>query len=251
MLNQVDNDYFGLGKSVDCNEKLLIDGNAKAKWGLDVLYKKSLNSSISQLNEYPSPRIQIIKLNLDVPVILINVYLPSSSRPESEYDAELSGLSAALDTLATQGAVILAGDFNRSLHRNNPADKKFQKFCHTQGLAPAEGTTDIPSYHGYNNTTSRIDYVLLHVDSCLSFGLKQDDIRIVKHICKDDNEHIMSTDDALVFEIFLPSSAPSSNQSKELIESSKLTINHLKWEEADLEFYWEICTAKFGNLEKS
>ena len=81
------------------------------------------------------------------------------------------------------------------------------------------------------------------MDSCLSFGLKQDDIRIVKHICKDDNEHIMSTHDALVFEIFLPSSAPSSNQSKELIESSKLTINHLKWEEADLEFYWE-------NLEK-
>ena len=171
------------------------------------------------------------------------VYLPSSSRPESEYDAELTGLSTELDTLATQGAVILAGDFNRSLHRNNPGDKKFQKFCHTEGLAPAEGTTAIPTYHGYNSTTSRIDYVLLHVDSCLSFGLKQDDIRIVKHICKDDNEHIMSTDDALVFEIFLPSSAPSSNQSKELIESSKLTINHLKWEEANLEFYWE-------NLEK-
>ena len=119
MLNQVDKEYFGIGKSVDCNEKSLVEGNTKAKWGLDILFKKSINSSIMQLSEYTSPRIQVIKLNLDVPVFLINVYLPSSSWPESEYDAELSGLSTALDTLATQGAVILAGDFNRSLHRNN------------------------------------------------------------------------------------------------------------------------------------
>ena len=151
--------------------------------------------------------------------------------------------SKGLDTLATQGAVILAGDFNRSLHRNNVSDRKFQKFCHTEGLEPVEGTTDIPTYHGYNNTTSRIDYVLIHVDSCLSFGLKHSDIRIVKHICKDDHEHIMSTHDALLFEIDLPSSAPSSSPSKEIIQSSQLRINHLKWEEANLGLYWE-------NLEK-
>ena len=74
MLNQVDNDHFGLGKSVDCNNKSLVEGNTKAKWGLDFLFKKSLNSLISQLNDYPSPHIQVMKLNLDVPVILINVY---------------------------------------------------------------------------------------------------------------------------------------------------------------------------------
>ena len=41
MLNQVDKEYFGIGKSVDCNEKSLVKGNTKAKWGLDILFKKS------------------------------------------------------------------------------------------------------------------------------------------------------------------------------------------------------------------
>ena len=159
MLNQIDNEYFGIGKSVDCNSKNLVDGNAKAKWGLDILFKKSLNSSVSQLSEFSSPRIQIIKLDLDIPIIIINVYLPSTSCPESEYDTELAGLSAAIDTLATQRALLLAGDFNRSLHRNNPSEKKFHEFCHSEGLTPDLGTNSYPSYHGYNNATSRIDYI--------------------------------------------------------------------------------------------
>ena len=41
MLNQVDDAYFGIGKSVDCNNKSLVEGNAKAKWGLDFLFMKS------------------------------------------------------------------------------------------------------------------------------------------------------------------------------------------------------------------
>ena len=133
---------------------------------------------------------QITKLDGEVPIILSNVYLPSSSCPEAEYDAELARLSAALDTLSADGAIILSGDFNRSLFRTNQSDRKFQKFCDTQGLTPAQGTTDVPTYHGYNNTASRIDYVLLHTDSCTTFGLKLSDIRILEHICKDDNEHI-------------------------------------------------------------
>ena len=85
---------------------------------------------------------------------------------------------------------------------------------------------------------------MLHMDSCSSLGLKYEDIKIVKHICKDDNEHILSTHDGLLFEVILPSSATSSNPNKEIsLKSSQLKVNHLKWEEANLELYWE-------NLEK-
>ena len=108
MLNQVNKAYIGMGKSVDCDNKNLVPGNAKAKWGLDVLYKKCLNSSISHLPEFSSPRIQITKLDGEIPIILINVYLPSSSCPEAEYDAELARLSAALDTHSADGAIILS-----------------------------------------------------------------------------------------------------------------------------------------------
>ena len=243
-----------MGKSVDCDNKNLVPGNAKAKWGLDVLYKKCLNSSISHLPEFSSPRIQITKLDGEVPIILINVYLPSSSCPEAEYDAELARLSAALDTLSADGAIILWGDFNRSLFRTNQSDRKFQKFCDTQGLTPAQGTTDVPAYHGYNNTASRIDYVLLHTDSCTTFGLKLSDIRILEHICKDDNEHILSTHDALLFGIVLPHSAPVPTQNHEMVSSSTIKINYLKWEEANIELYWEtlekLLEQNFDNWEK-
>jgi hypothetical protein len=106
-------------------------------------------------------------------------------------------------------------------------------------LTPAEGPTDIPTYHGYNNTASRIDYVLMHGDSCRSFGLKQSDIRIVKHICKEEFTLILSTHDALLFEIALPQPAKSTMQTEEMVQSTKIKINYLKWEEANVELNWK------------
>ena len=40
MLNQVNGDYICMGKSVDCQNQKLVPGNSKAKWGLDILFKK-------------------------------------------------------------------------------------------------------------------------------------------------------------------------------------------------------------------
>ena len=62
----------------------------------------------------------------------------------------------------------------------------------------------------------------------------------MKHLCKDDNEHILSTHDALMFEIILPHSATSPSQNEEVLKSSQLKLNHLKWEEANLELYWNL-----------
>ena len=69
------------------------------------------------------------------------------------------------------------------------------------GLIPAVGTDDIPSYHGYNGSVSKIDYVLVHKDSCLTHGIKTEDVKIVKQICKEDDPSIISTHDAFYFEV--------------------------------------------------
>jgi hypothetical protein len=153
------------------------------------------------MEEFSNQRIQIISINNEIPLIIINVYLPSSSLPEADYEATLVLLSVAIERYSSEAACILSKDFNRSLFRNSPSDRKFQQFCTEMGLIPAEGNTNQPTYHGYNGSSSRIDYVLLHKDSCISFGLKTEYVKILKHICKDDNSDIISTHDILYFEI--------------------------------------------------
>ena len=140
-------------------------------------------SFVTPLSDHSNQRIQVLKLSLEVPIIIINVYLPASSLPQQEYDDSLNRLASILTTYETEAAVFLAGDFNRSLFRNNPGDRKFQTFCQSAGLIPATGTTHHPSYHGYNGSVSKIDYVLMHKGSCLAFGIKQEDLRIISQVC--------------------------------------------------------------------
>ena len=164
------------------------------------------------------------------------MYLPSSSLPEADYEATLVLLSVVIEKYSSEAACILSGDFNRSLFRKSSTDKKFQQFCSEMGLLPAEGSTDQPTYHGYNGSTSRIDYVLLHRDSCTSFGLKTENVNILNHICKDDNSDIISTHDALYFEIEVPQIVNENESAKDL-EVYDIETRKLKWEECDTGLY--------------
>ena len=110
-------------------------------------------------------------------------------------------------------------------------DRKFQQFCSEMGLIPAEGSTDLPTYHGYNGTSSRIDYVLLHKDSFISFGLKTEYVKILKHICKDDNSDIISTHDILYFEIEIPYQIENDNVKENIREVRNIETRKLKWED--------------------
>ena len=58
---------------------------------------------------------------------------------------------------------------------------------------------------------------------CSSFGLKQKDIKILKHICKENNQHMLSSHDALLFEICLPQPTQDSNQTHALLGKSTKT----------------------------
>ena len=80
--------------SVDFDNPIHITGKEKAKWGLDILFKNELNCSVTPLPEHSNQRIQAVKLSLEIPIILINVYLPASSLPQQDYDDSLNLLSS-------------------------------------------------------------------------------------------------------------------------------------------------------------
>ena len=231
---------MGLGKSVDCENPILNTGTSKAKWGLDVLFKKELNSSIDVIDSHSNQRIQILRYNCEIPLILVNIYLPSSSLPQTEYDTCLNQLSSIFEHFATEGAIFLAGDWNRSLFRKNPQDLKFQQFCKTHGLKTANGTDDLPSYHGYNQSTSRIDFILLHSDSCSTFGVSAKDVQITSHICKENNPHIISTHDAFLFEISIPIRTTES-ETRQVVPHSVTENKRLDWEKLKYEAIPEHC----------
>ena len=216
---------------MDCENPTFVAGTSKAKWGLDILFKEEHNSFTTSLDEFSNQRIQIIKINLGIPLIIINVYLPSSSIPETDYESCLTLLSVALERYSSEAACVLSGDFNRSLFRNTASDKKFQLLCTKMGLVPAEGTTDRPTYHGYNGSSSRIHYVLLHKDSCIYFGLQITDVQIVDHICKNENIDIISTHDLLSFEINIPCRMENESEATELPKVSTLEIKKLMWKD--------------------
>jgi hypothetical protein len=63
-LSQVNNQYVGVGLSVDFDNPILNSGKQKAKWGLDILLTKEMNSFVTPLTENSNQRIEVVKLSL-------------------------------------------------------------------------------------------------------------------------------------------------------------------------------------------
>ena len=195
-----------------------------------------MSSFVSSIPDFSRNRIQTVKLLLEIPVILINVYLPASSLPQVDYEESLNLLSSAITRFASEAVVLVSGDFNRSLYRNNAGDIKFQNLCKTSGLTQAVGTSPMPSYHGYNGSSSKIDYVMLHTDSGRQFGVSEENLRIVFQVCKEENTDIISTHDAIIFEFDIPVN-PVQKKTIPVIESVKIQSKKLVWEAADTDLY--------------
>ena len=78
----------------------------------------------------------------------------------------------------------------------------------------------------------------MHQESCNLFGIKQDDLKVILHVCKEDNIDIISTHDAIYFELKLPG-YPSPQIDKPLVKSQQLKNMKRVWECADIDLYQE------------
>ena len=62
-LQKIHPKYTGSGISFDNSSPAIVSGLEKAKWGLDILWKKENNHNISTLSQYSNPRFQTLKIN--------------------------------------------------------------------------------------------------------------------------------------------------------------------------------------------
>ena len=171
---------------------------------------------------------------------MINVYLPTTAN-ETEFDNVITDLSGVLGRLLTEGVIVIAGDFNASLHRSNPTsrDKKFKKFVEEAGLVTAVGTTGTPTYHGNNGTSSKIDYALVHQQSFLSRGLDPSCVTLTVHECLEETPDNHSTHDLWGFDINIKSDHDYQNQSGNDNPKGKGQTTRIDWENIDVDLYPE------------
>jgi exonuclease III len=97
------------------------------------------------------------------PVCIINVYMPSdNSNRDEQYKDILSQLEEIIDKFQCQYQILLCGDFNASLHRDNrPRDKCLQQFMESNGMKLVNGyPTKFTFYHHNQKSTSQIDYIM-------------------------------------------------------------------------------------------
>ena len=75
-----------------------------------MIWKKSLNHFIEPLDDFSNIRYQTIKLSVaDIPLIIINVYLPTTNQ-EAEFISCIEDLLGLIPVLGAEAPVILTGD---------------------------------------------------------------------------------------------------------------------------------------------
>ena len=85
----------------------------------------------------------------------------------------------------------------------------------------------------------KIYYVLVHTDSCVTHGVSIEDVRITKHICKENDPSIISTHNAFCFEVNYRApddtiKAPGSNVD---FKSVNIVNKKIDWGNTDISSY--------------
>jgi len=126
--NKINKDYEANAKSVDDNNPLHEYKSIRGCGGVATFWRKIKANSI-RITQDGNHNISVITISSKPkPVCIVNVYMPSSGKNKhSEYKESLGQLTEIL-TQYSDYNIIMAGDMNASLHRDNRyRDKLFRK----------------------------------------------------------------------------------------------------------------------------
>ena len=85
---------------------------------------------------------------------------------------------------------------------------------------------------------------MIHKDSCQSQGIDIKDVRIVKQICKEDDPTIISTHDAVYFEVKYVTKLVCEKEND--FESMNIIQKITDWEKADIPQYQALLDSLLG-----
>ena len=112
VLCSVDKHFTGWGRlSNDLNLNSIW---RRGKGGISMLWRKSLDASITKLENLGNDRILVIQLRLanEKMVFIIGVYLPATNLPIRQFRRYLEDLENVVNHLYDQGTLLILRDFN-------------------------------------------------------------------------------------------------------------------------------------------
>ncbi|CAG2255579.1 unnamed protein product [Mytilus edulis] len=114
-----------------------------------------------------SNRIAAIRLNFEVPLVIISVYLPSRSINYSrdDYLSVLDELIEIVTKYRDSANILIGGDMNASIFRNHPRDNDFKNFLRNNNLRIPDNCVECSTFYHFNNRDeSQIDYFIQNFD---------------------------------------------------------------------------------------
>lgn len=140
--------------------------------GVAILYKSNIDCKVEEVKCF-SNRVCAIKIFIDkLDILLINVYMPCDTGAAVVEPAEYNEVLAELKQLiicSSSQYVIIAGDFNTDLSRDNAQTKALQSFTNEEKMCLCINHIDsnVPYTHTpINGDNSTIDHVLTTLNLC-------------------------------------------------------------------------------------
>ena len=145
----------------DDSEPISAQQRPGGKGGVAILWRKKFDEVIKSLDD-GNERIVTVELQTSTdPYIIISVYLPTRGYTTSKSDFlyHVSILSAIIEKYRATHQICILGDFNASLHRNEPCDRILQDFVQSHHLCVDQ--IQQPTFiHHAGIASSKIDYIM-------------------------------------------------------------------------------------------
>ena len=232
-----ENNFDSYIKSTDDSDPISPLQRPRGKGGVAILWRENIPKNIQKIPD-GSNRICGVTCNTEKgPITIINVYIPCRGLKLSDdlFCETLDELREIIVKYSVSSHIILVGDLNASLHRDQPLtrDKKLQTLLEDTNLVLNDSYPDEFTYiHGKG--MSVIDYII------------SSDKNILNNICVNtDNSLNTSPHYAVVADmIHIPTS-------KLEISCPKPNVKKVNWKKLDGEKYQSLLVERLPKVEKS
>lgn len=161
LLNELHNDYIGIGKAIDSNDPIPPIQMPRGYGGVAILWRKELDSLITP-KKIGNERIQCVEIEGNPNTLVVSLYLPcrGSNNHFSELCECMDQLHEILETYESTHHIIIGGDFNENILSSTHSNRKnyITSFMNDHQLLSKE--IGITYMHPSGNASSAIDYIL-------------------------------------------------------------------------------------------
>lgn len=128
-----ENNFESFIKSTDDSDPISPLQRPRGKGGVAILWRENISKNIKKIPDGSSRICGVMCDTVKGPVTIINVYMPCRGLKLSDdlFCETLDELSEIIEKYSTSSNIILVGDLNASLHRDQPLarDKKNYRLC--------------------------------------------------------------------------------------------------------------------------